>query len=157
MGSYSWKKRFENFGKKIIGTEESKKIETTPKLTKLQEICSGSPEIYDMLEPVIFLDPRKIKESTDQIEKRASESEKNKDFIGASMWYEVLGGLSIYHGDVSKVRKHYTKAQEMALEASKSPDMYPAYKTPKVYAILKNPEGAVKKAQEFYKKTEIIS
>jgi hypothetical protein len=156
MDGSSWVKRnLEKLGKTRRGKEESKPV-TQQKLTELEQFLINEPETYNALKDAIFLDPRKIKEPIDQIEKRASEYEKNKMFVEACMWYRILGGLSIYHGNVSKVRKYFTKAQEMALDASKSPDMYPAYKIPKEYLILKDPKTAVKRAQDFYKMKGII-
>jgi hypothetical protein len=52
--------------------------------------------------------------------------------------YEIAGGLAIYEGNVEKVVEFYSECERL------SPD--------KKYPILKNPEKAVAKAQEYYQK-----
>jgi hypothetical protein len=68
----------------------------------------------------------------------AKKSEKAKDLVKARTWYEIAGGLAIYEGNVKKVVEFFTECEKI------SPDTK--------YPILKNPEKAVDKAQEYYKK-----
>jgi hypothetical protein len=67
----------------------------------------------------------------------AKRFEKDKDFVRARMWYEVAGGLSLYEGNAKKVAEYYGSAEEI---------------TGAKYLILKNPDKAAAKAQEFYSK-----
>jgi hypothetical protein len=53
------------------------------------------------------------------------------------MWYEVAGGLSLYEGNAKKVAEYYGSAEEI---------------TGAKYLILRNPDKAAAKAQEFYNK-----
>jgi hypothetical protein len=85
----------------------------------------------------LFLDPRKIAVPAKQAAENAKKSEKEKDLVSSRMWYEIAGGLAIYEGNVEKVVEYYEGAQRV---------------TGKKYLILENPEKAVTKAQEYYKK-----
>ena len=70
--------------------------------------------------------------------KKAKDFEKSGNLITAKMWYETAGGLAIWQGNVKKVKQYFGKCQKL------SPD--------KSYLILKIPERAVAKAQEYYQK-----
>ena len=118
--------------------KEGKATTETPKnLTPLEQICGSEKDLYEALFPVIFLDPRKIDVTMKQAVDNAKKAEKEKDVSRARMWYEVCGGLAIYEGNTKKVVECYSEAQRVAGEK---------------YLILKNPEKAVAKAQEYYKK-----
>jgi hypothetical protein len=108
-----------------------------PKLSDLEQLCGGDKETYNALLPIMFLDPRKIEVPIKQAADNAKKSEKEKDFVGARMWYEVAGGLALYEGNVKKVTEYYEGAQRV---------------TGQKYLVLNNPEKAVAKAQEYYKK-----
>lgn len=122
---------------RIFGKKEEKKEETAKKPTPLEELCGNDKETYEALYQVMFLDPRKIETSMKEATDSAKKSEKEKNFAAARMWYEVAGGLAIYEGNVKKVIECYGKAEKI---------------TGQPYSILKNPEKAVAKAQEYYKK-----
>lgn len=53
------------------------------------------------------------------------------------MWYQIAGGLAIYEGDVEKVVEYFSKCEKLSGAS---------------YPILKNPQKAVAKAQEYYEK-----
>jgi hypothetical protein len=108
-----------------------------PKMSNLEQLCGGDKETYDSLSPILFLDPRKIAVPVKQVADNAKKSEKEKDSVSARMWYEIAGGLAIYEGNVEKVVEYYEGAQRV---------------TGQKYLILENPEKAVTKAQEYYKK-----
>ena len=108
-----------------------------PKMSDLEQLCGGDKETYNALLPIMFLDPRKIGVPINQAADNAKKSEKEKDLVSARMWYEIAGGLAIYEGNVEKVVEYYEGAQRV---------------TGKKYLILENPEKAVAKAQEYYKK-----
>jgi len=105
-------------------------------LTTLEQICGNDKETYQALTHMI-LDPRKIDVSTKQAADKAKKAEKEKDLVGARMWYEVAGGLAVYEGDAKKVVEYYGGAERVTGEK---------------YLILNNPDKAVAKAQEYYKK-----
>lgn len=121
----------------IFGKKKEKEDEQIKKPTPLEELCGNNKETYEALFSVMFLDPRKIEVSMKEAAENAKKNEKEKNFAAARMWYEVAGGLAMYEGNVKKVIEYYGKAEKI---------------TGQPYLILKNPEKAVDKAQEYYKK-----
>lgn len=121
----------------IFRRKEKKTKEELVKKTDFEELCADDKEAYDALFSVMFLDPRKIQVPIKQAAENAKKSEKESDLVSARMWYEIAGGLAIYEGNVKKVIEYYEAAKRVAS---------------KEYPILKNPEKAVAKAQEYYKK-----
>ena len=113
-------------------------VETKKTITELEELCGDDKETYEALRHTMFLDPRKTGTSMKEAAENAKKFEKGKDFVKARTWYEIAGSLAIYEGNVKKVVEFFTECEKI------SPDMK--------YAILKNPEKAVEKAQEYYKK-----
>lgn len=125
---------------KIFGRKKEENIvretsEQSP--TELQLLCEGDREVYQALSQVMFLDPTKIRMTMDEAAKKASEFEKKGDKLKAKIHYEIAGGLAIYKGDVTKVKKYFEKAQQLSRKEE--------------YHILKVPEKAVAKAQEYYR------
>ena len=108
--------------------------EETP--TSLESICSDDKEIYEALYKTMLLDPTRTEVSMKEAEEKAKASEKQADTLRARVWYELAGGLAIYEGDVKKVEKYFGKCAELAPDVS--------------YPILKMPDRAVAKAQEYY-------
>jgi hypothetical protein len=106
--------------------------------TNVESLFGDDREVYEALRRTMFLDPRNLEVSLTEAEKRAKEFEKKGDKLRALTWYETAGRLAIYEGDVKKVKRHFSKCTEL------SPD--------RDYAILRIPEKAVKKAQEYYQK-----
>ena len=121
----------------IFGKKKEKEDEQIKKPTPLEELCGNNKETYEALFSVMFLDPRKIEVSMKEAAENAKKNEKEKNFAAARMWYEVAGGLAMYEGNVKKVIEYYGKAEKI---------------TGQPYLILKDPENAVDKAQEYYKK-----
>jgi hypothetical protein len=122
----------------MFGKKKDKKNMNKPKtLTELEQLCADDKETYEALLPVMFLDPRKIETTVKQAADNAKRFEKDKDFTSARMWYQVAGGLSLYEGNAKKVAEYYGSAEKV---------------TGAKYLILKNPEKAVAKAQEYYNK-----
>ena len=113
-------------------------IETKKTITELEQLCGDDKETYEALHHTMFLDPRKPETSMKEAAENAKKSEKAKDLVKARTWYEIAGGLAIYEGNVKKVVEFFTECEKI------SPDTK--------YPILKNPEKAVDKAQEYYKK-----
>jgi hypothetical protein len=113
-------------------------IETKKTITELEQFCGDDKETYEALHHTMFLDPRKPETSMKEAAENAKKSEKAKDLVKARAWYEIAGSLAIYEGNVKKVVEFFTECEKI------SPDTK--------YPILKNPEKAVDKAQEYYKK-----
>jgi len=118
--------------------KEKVNVESEKSLTELEKICGGDQETYKALLNTMFLDPRKIDVSMSNAVKTAKEFEKAKDLVRARVWYEIVGGLAIYKGDIKNVIEYFSKCEKISPETT--------------YPILKNPEKAIAKAQEYYKK-----
>jgi hypothetical protein len=120
--------------------EEQKETETQTEktITQLEEFCGDDKETYEALYNTMFLDPGKITISMKEAAENAKKFEKEKDFVRARTWYEIAGGLAIYEGNVKKVVEYFSECQKLSPNTK--------------YSILKNPEKAVAKAQEYYKK-----
>ena len=112
-------------------------VETTKTISELEQLCGDDKETYEALFHTMFLDPRKVGTSMKEAADNAKKFEKAKDFVKARTWYEIAGGLAIYEGNVKKVLEFFSEIEKI------SPDTK--------YTILKNPEKAVAKAQEYYK------
>ena len=123
--------------------KRKKKEEIPPKgevkkPTELELLCRDDEETYEALLDTMFLDPRKIGISMEEVARKAKDFEKSGDLRKARMNYEIAGGLAIYEGNVKKVIEFFSECQKI------SPD--------KKYPILKISEKAISKAQEYYKK-----
>jgi hypothetical protein len=105
--------------------------------TELENLCGGDKEVYEMLLDTMLLDPRKVGVTMKEAAENAKRFEKEKDLIRANIWYRVAGGLAIYEGNVKKVAEYFSESQRLSDTN---------------YSILKDPEKAVAKAQEYYKK-----
>lgn len=117
--------------------EKNTDIEHTKIITELEQLCGDDKETYEALFHTMFLDPRKVGTSMKEAADNAKKFEKAKDFVRARTLYEIAGGLAIYEGNVKKVVEFFSEIEKI------SPDTK--------YTILKNPEKAVAKAQEYYK------
>jgi len=133
-----------SFFKKFIRKKKEEAKVATPqeiKKTELEEICGDDKEVYEALKNTMYLDPRWVKKSIEEVISEAEKFEKSKksgDLTTAKMWYEIAGGLAIWKGDVEKVKQCFGKCQEL------SPN--------EKYKILEIPERAVAKAREYYQK-----
>jgi hypothetical protein len=112
-------------------------VETAKIISELEQLCGDDKETYEALLNTMFLDPRKVGTSMKEAAENAKKFEKAKDFVRARTLYEIAGGLAIYEGNVKKVVEFFSEIEKI------SPDTK--------YTILKNPEKAVAKAQEYYK------
>ena len=127
-----------NIFRKKKKEKEKADVEPTKVMTELEKLCGDDRETYEALLNTMFLDPRKLEVSMKEAAKNAKKFEKAKDSLRAKICYEIAGGLAIYEGDVKKVAKFFSKCEKIS----------PGTK----YPILKNPETAVAKAQEYYKR-----
>lgn len=127
-----------DFFKKKEKKEENKiEIESQRSITELEKLCGDDIETYEALLDTMFLDPRKVGVSVKEAAENAKKFEKEKDLIKARVWYQIAGGLAIYEGDVEKVVEYFSKCEKLSGAS---------------YPILKNPQKAVAKAQEYYEK-----
>jgi len=113
------------------------KTEQQRQITELEQLCGDDKETYEALLNTMFLDPRKVGVTMKEAAENAKKFEKENDLVRAKVWYQIAGGLAIYEGDVEKVVEYFSKCEKLSGVS---------------YPILKNPEKAVAKAQEYYKK-----
>jgi hypothetical protein len=113
------------------------KTEHQRQITELEQLCGDDKETYEALLNTMFLDPRKVGVTMKEAAENAKKFEKENDLVRAKVWYQIAGGLAIYEGDVKKVVEYFSKCEKLSGVS---------------YPILKNPEKAVAKAQEYYKK-----
>jgi hypothetical protein len=113
------------------------KTEQQRQITELEQLCGDDKETYEALLNTMFLDPRKVGVTMKEAAENAKKFEKENDLVRAKVWYQIAGGLAIYEGDVKKVVEYFSKCEKLSGVS---------------YPILKNPEKAVAKAQEYYKK-----
>jgi hypothetical protein len=118
--------------------EKETNVENAEKIDELGQICGDDKETYMALSETMFLDPRKIEVSLKEAAEKAKKYEKEKNFVNAAAWYRIAGGLAIYEGNVKKVVEYFSACEKFSGN--------------KKFLILKNPEKAVEKAQEYYKK-----
>lgn len=124
--------------KKKKKKEEKTEVKSTKTTTDLEQFCEGDKETYEALLNSMFLDPKRIEVSMQEAAENAKKLEKAKDFVRAKMYYEIAGGLAIYEGNVKKVVEYFSECERISQNTK--------------YPILKNPEKAVAKAQEYYRK-----
>jgi alpha-amylase/alpha-mannosidase (GH57 family) len=118
--------------------EEVKKEEVKEEVkTELEILCTDDREVYEALFNTMFLNPTKITVSMEEAAKRAKEFKEIGDKVRAITEFKIAGGLAIWKGNVQKVKEFFSECKELS---------------GKDYPILKNPERAVRKAQEYYKK-----
>ncbi|MGQ9565122.1 MAG: hypothetical protein ACUVT5_01055 [Candidatus Bathyarchaeales archaeon] len=108
------------------------------KTTLLEDLCGEEKDVYEALKETMYLDPRKIRMTIDDAERKAKEFEKERNFHKARIYYDIAGGLAIYEGNAAKVKLFFSKSAKL------NPD-YP-------YPIINMPERAIAKAKEFYEK-----
>jgi hypothetical protein len=124
--------------KKTEGPTLTKQTKGVKEATDLEKICADDKDSYEALRESMFLDPRKLDVSMKDSIEKAKSFEKQGKPVEARIWYEVAGGLGIYEGDVEKVKEYFSKCKELSPNST--------------YPILKIPEKAVGKAQEYYRK-----
>ena len=118
--------------------KEKGKKEVEEVTTGLEAVCSDDKEAYEALYRTMLLDPKKVDMSMKEAAEKAKDFEKQGDNLKARIWYQLAGGLAIYKGDVKNVKKYFGKCAKLSPNTS--------------YTILKIPERAVAKAQEYYQR-----
>jgi hypothetical protein len=126
------------FGRKKKEEKLEKQLEKVEK-SKLDQVCGNDKEVCEALWHTMFYDPTKIDVTLEDAAKKAAAFEKEEESRRARIWYHVAGGLALWKGDVSKVKRYFGKCAKLAPEMDYE-------------MITKIPEKAVEKAQEFYKK-----
>jgi hypothetical protein len=111
--------------------------EEIKKPTELELLCGDDKELYQALYDTMPPNPRGSNVSMEEAAQKAKEFEKSGNKLQAGVWYHIAGGLAIYQGNVEKVKEYFGKCQKLSNRQ---------------YPILKIPEKAVAKAQEYYKK-----
>lgn len=122
----------------LLNRFRKKKVEAVDKRTDLEKFLGDDKETYEALIDAMFLDPRKIGMTTKEAVENAKKYEKANDPIRARVMYEVAGALAIYEGNAKKVVEYFSECERLD----------PSTK----YPIIKNPEKATAKAQEYYKR-----
>lgn len=118
--------------------DEKIHIETPKMVTEFEQFCAEDKETYEALVNAMFLDPRKIGTSMKDAVETARKFEDAGDFVRAKIFFEIAGGLAIYEGNTKKVVEYFSKCEKLSPNTK--------------YLILRNPEKALAKAQEYYKK-----
>jgi len=127
----------DRFRKKKVEKEVVEKaVEPEETMSDLERICMGDKEVYKALRETMYLDPSNIQVTMQDAEKNAKDFEIQGNKLRARMWYQTAGGLAIYEGNVKKVKEYFGKLAELSPNTE--------------YPILKIPEKAVSKAQEYY-------
>ena len=94
----------------------------------------------------MFLDPKKIMASPDQVLAEAQEFESQGNKLRAEVGYRIAGGIALYKGDVDGVKKYFEKA------ASFAGALHPEYQV-----ILKRSEDAMNVARKYYEEFGSLS
>jgi len=103
----------------------------------LEKICGDDKEVYEALQNTLILDPKKVDVSMRDAAETAKKYEKNRDNVRALVMYRLAGGLALYEGNEEKVVEYFTEAQRVQPKER--------------FPILKVPDRAVEKAQEYYR------
>jgi hypothetical protein len=119
----------------VKGTSQAL-VEPKP-VSFLEKICGDDKETYEALQNTLILDPKKVDVSIKDAAEAAKKYEKNKDTLRAVVMYRLAGGLALHEGNVERVVEYFTEAQRLQPKEK--------------FTILKVPDKAVEKAQEYYK------
>jgi hypothetical protein len=114
-----------------------KQVETEN--TKLESICGDDKEVCQALWHTMFLEPQKIDTTLEKAAKKGAQFEKQKQPRKARIWYHIAGGLALWKGDIAQVKQYFGKCEKLAPEMEYG-------------IIVRIPEKAVAKAQEYYEK-----
>ncbi len=129
--------RLDRFRRKSKKEEQKTTVTTPTAISKLEELCGADKETCAALYNAMMLDPKKCDMTMKDAAENAKKFEKERDYVKAGVLYRIAGGLAIYEGNAKKVIEYFSEAERLQ----------PKEKFP----ILKNPEKAVDKAQEYYK------
>jgi hypothetical protein len=108
-------------------------------LTRLQELTGNDGEMYRSMSRLLFMDPKKILTSFEEVVSQATNFESSGNKTRAEVWYRIAGGIALYRGDAEAVRKFFEKA------ALISGDSKPEYRT-----IASRSQEAVSIARKYY-------
>ena len=95
--------------------------------------------MYQTLSKLLFLEPKRISTSLEELVSQAGEFESKGDLLRAELSYRIAGGISLYRGDPAGVRKYFAKASSMAKNSR------PEYNT-----LSSRAEDAVAIARKYY-------
>lgn len=129
--------RLDRFRRKSKREEQKATVTTPTAISKLEELCGSDKETCTVLYNAMMLDPKKCDMTMKDAAENAKKFEKDRDYVKAGVLYRIAGGLAIYEGNSKKVVEYFSEAERLQ----------PKEKFP----ILRNPEKAVDKAQEYYK------
>lgn len=107
--------------------------------TRLRELSGGDGDLYQAMSRLMFLDPKKIMTTLEQILKEAQDYEAQGNKLRAEVAYRVAGGISLYRGDLDGVNKYFSKAASFA-----------GVSHPEYGFILKRSSDAVAIARKYY-------
>lgn len=113
---------------------------------KLKELCGGDADLYGAMSRLMFLDPKKINASLDNIVTDAQNFEGKGDKLRAEVNYRIAGGISLSNGDANGVKTYFGKASIM------NGDSHPEYQI-----IVKRSSEAVSIARRFYDEVSSVS
>ncbi len=108
-------------------------------LSKLQEVTGGDSDMYRSMSRLLFLDPKRITMSLEDVVNHATSFEQSGNKTRAEIWYRIAGGIALYRGDAEGVRKFFEKA------ASVSGGSKPEYKI-----VASRSQEAVSIAKKYY-------
>ena len=94
----------------------------------------------------MFLDPKKITTSIDQVASDGQAFEKQGDKLRAEVNYRIAGGIALSRGDQNGVKTYFEKAASLAGDSK-----------PEYQVLLKRSDEAVSVARKFYEEFSSIS
>jgi hypothetical protein len=115
-------------------------------VNRLKELCAGDADLYGALSRLMFLDPKKITTSIEQVVNDGQTFEKQGDKLRAEVNYRIAGGIALSRGDPNGVRNYFEKAASLAGDSK-----------PEYQVVLKRSDEAVNIARKFYEEFSSIS
>lgn len=106
---------------------------------RLKDLCAGDADLYGALSRLMFLDPKKITTSIDQVASDGQTFEKQGDKLRAEVNYRIAGGIALSRGDLNGVRTYFEKAASLAGDSKQEYQI-----------VLKQSDNAVSIARRFY-------
>lgn len=113
---------------------------------RLKELCAGDADLYGAMSRLMFLDPKKITTTIDQVVSDGQGFEKQGDKLRAEVNYRIAGGIALSRGDSNGMRTYFEKAASMAGDSK-----------PEYQVLLKRSDDAVNIARKFYEEFSSIS
>lgn len=106
---------------------------------RLKDLCAGDADLYGALSRLMFLDPKKITTSIEQVVSDAQNFEKQGDKLRAEVKYRIAGGIALSRGDPNAMRTYFEKAGALAGDSK-----------PEYQVVLKRSDQAANVARKFY-------